>query len=736
MKKFTTLVSMFFLVGSFATAQTRTVAKEIATITAQKKTFQSYSLFSKSTSAKKNVEVEKVEYLTLDASLLKGLAQKSPTNIAINLPYDGKEITLELTKNTTLFDDSFYVTDEKNNPIKYTPGVYYRGVIKGESNSLVALSVFDNEVIAVISSDDFGNLNLGALNNDEGKMIKGNKNYVLYSDKYLRPEHDGSFCAADQLPNEGRAFDHNQFAGENQGKFATTKIPTVYYELDYDIYMAKGKDTTAVMNWLTALVNNVHTIYNNDDIDIAMRSTMIWTVKDPYQGAGSTSVKYLEKFRKNRPTFDAHLAQLVGIDPGGLGGVAYLNGLCSQANYSYCDMDNTPVVNFPSYSWNVMVMTHELGHNLGSQHTHACVWNGNDTAIDGCYTLEGNCANPGIPASGGTIMSYCHLQSVGTNFNNGFGPQPKQRIIDFINSSTCTTESLDDICITYHPVYEAVNITPTSAQINVVLNNNEVTNWEYKLSKFSRAIPNTWSSNENNTFNFSDLEANTYYRLRIRKACDVNNFTGVDLVFATSAEDFCSGTEKFVDFGGVNSRYISSENWTRTLMPSQEGSKIKVDFVAFNTEAKSDFLYVFDGVNEDAPSLTPNGLTGDLSNKLPNFEASNEAGALTFKFTSDGSVENAGWEANVSCSVLGTDDQNALVDYSYYPNPVSHEMSFVAKNPFQKIEIYSMDGRKVYSKNYKNVFATQVDMKSLAKGTYLVQVDFNGKTTTFKIVKK
>lgn len=63
MKKFTTLVSMFFLVGTFATAQTRAVAKEIASITAQKKTFQSYSLFTKSTSALKNVEVEKAEYL-------------------------------------------------------------------------------------------------------------------------------------------------------------------------------------------------------------------------------------------------------------------------------------------------------------------------------------------------------------------------------------------------------------------------------------------------------------------------------------------------------------------------------------------------------------------------------------------------------------------------------------------------------------------------------------------------
>jgi len=49
------------------------------------------------------------------------------------------------------------------------------------------------------------------------------------------------------------------------------------------------------------------------------------------------------------------------------------------------------------------------------------------------------CGVPGSPAQGGTIMSYCHQVSVGTNLNLGFGPQPRQRMLDAINSlpSTC-----------------------------------------------------------------------------------------------------------------------------------------------------------------------------------------------------------------------------------------------------------------------------------------------------------
>jgi hypothetical protein len=71
-------------------------------------------------------------------------------------------------------------------------------------------------------------------------------------------------------------------------------------------------------------------------------------------------------------------------------------------------------------------VAHEMGHSFGSRHTHACVWNGNNTAIDGCgpaagYGYEGSCSGAPIPSIGGTIMSYCHLTSTGINFNNGFG---------------------------------------------------------------------------------------------------------------------------------------------------------------------------------------------------------------------------------------------------------------------------------------------------------------------------
>ena len=100
----------------------------------------------------------------------------------------------------------------------------------------------------------------------------------------------------------------------------------------------------------------------------------------------------------------------------------------------------------PTYSWNVNVVTHELGHLMGSRHTHECVWNGNSTMIDDCGVRAGFPVSffcfikprPPLPTNGGTIMSYCHrLPEIGINFAHGFGPQPGNVIRNRFNSAFC-----------------------------------------------------------------------------------------------------------------------------------------------------------------------------------------------------------------------------------------------------------------------------------------------------------
>ena len=62
----------------------------------------------------------------------------------------------------------------------------------------------------------------------------------------------------------------------------------------------------------------------------------------------------------------------------GTGGIAYLDALCSY-NWGYgfsASLDNDTSFNFPNptYSWNLNVVSHEIGHNYGANHTHWCGW--------------------------------------------------------------------------------------------------------------------------------------------------------------------------------------------------------------------------------------------------------------------------------------------------------------------------------------------------------------------------
>jgi hypothetical protein len=52
--------------------------------------------------------------------------------------------------------------------LNYTGGLYYQGIVEGQPNSLVAISVFDDEVMGMIATDD-GNLVLGPIENNREK---------------------------------------------------------------------------------------------------------------------------------------------------------------------------------------------------------------------------------------------------------------------------------------------------------------------------------------------------------------------------------------------------------------------------------------------------------------------------------------------------------------------------------------------------------------------------------------
>ena len=94
-----------------------------------------------------------------------------------------------------------------------------------------------------------------------------------------------------------------------------------------------------------------------------------------------------------------------------------------------------------------------------------------------------------------------------------------------------------------------------------------------------------------------------------------------------------------------NNSYGNNRNYTLTFIPANQGNMVGVTFSEFSTEAGYDFLYIYDGNSTDAMLIG----TYDGTNNPGTVTATNDAGALTFRFTSDNWTTSSGWAAEVYC---------------------------------------------------------------------------------------
>jgi hypothetical protein len=406
--------------------------------------FQKMNLFSpKSNSVSTTLlpqYVSKFDLVEADPLVLKQIAH-STAPLEISLPIDGSWQTILLVKNDGL-DNCIYTTQSNNGQFlaDYIPGSYYLGHIQGQPEAVVAISFFEGDIIGMVLQPN-GNFVIGRSN-----MHHPIENeFVIYNDQDMLVK-DIQSCAVD---NNSKPIRQEPLQLNGIAETYTTKCVRFYWEGDYEMYTDFSSNITSTNNYLSGLYNLVSTLYYSDSILTGLSQVNVWTTSDPYAALTSTS-DMLNAFSSNMSTavYTGDLAHLLSTKSAG-GGIAWLDVLCSS-NYYKTGVSaslSTTLTPLPTFSWNTEVVTHEIGHNMASPHTHACNWNGNNTKIDDCggnagYS-EGTCGtNPPNPAGGGTIMSYCHLQAVGINLSLGFGPQPGSLIRNTVNASSCLGQCL------------------------------------------------------------------------------------------------------------------------------------------------------------------------------------------------------------------------------------------------------------------------------------------------------
>lgn len=522
--------------------------------------FSGTQISSPSASYRQSIQqtIRKGEFFAVtNLAAMQTIVQQKPEMLTLIMPFNGKKITVDLTISQSLSDNFKVVTNQNASP-NIQLGAYYKGVVRGEK-SVASFSFFSSHVEGLIFFSDKPAVQMGKLLNSGADNM-----HVIYSEDNRLKNPD--FVCRTPEPSADYIKEMNSVQRLSVNATTSLKCVTEFWETSYNIYQKFG-NTQNVTDFITALFNSFSTIYANENIGMKLNGTYIWTSADPYNNS-------LDTFSNRRRNFGANLAMLISTTGGG--GVAWLNSICSssdQYRHAFCGAITSSGSAVPTYSWPVEVTTHETGHNLGSPHTHACAWNGNNTAIDGCGPKAGyseGCDGP-IPAKG-TIMSYCHLVSgVGIDFTLGFGPQPGDLIRGRVNSCITLTCGGTSSCDSPSNV-RASKITSSTATVSWgAVTGAKTYNLQYQVLGSS-----TWTKAnglKTTSYTIKSLASNTTYRYQVRTVC---SDTSGDGSIYTKPSSFKTLAATGITSSFALSKTLSSSPEISVVPNPTKGSNIKV----------------------------------------------------------------------------------------------------------------------------------------------------------------
>lgn len=300
--------------------------------------------------------------------------------------------------------------------------VHFRGRLDGDSDSRVYVGVQAGFLVAMVKTSA-GLVYVGP----EGPVDGPVQHVLRTADSPLNNEFVPAEwrCDADDLPqapigDAGRIGEPSLRPQSGTATLAATAVKeaTVSIETDQEMLAKFSGNVSAMSSYITTLLGQASVIYERD---VAVRLTVnliqAWTSTDPYSATSPRTQldEVGDWWHANRPklSYPRTLVHFMSGKPIS-GGIAWLDVLCmgdfSQGGHWGGAYGVTQLnAAYPASPWDLLAVSHELGHNFGSPHTHCY-----SPPIDMCYNGEAGCysgpvVNPG--PLGGTIMSYCHLLS-------------------------------------------------------------------------------------------------------------------------------------------------------------------------------------------------------------------------------------------------------------------------------------------------------------------------------------
>lgn len=352
------------------------------------------------------------------------------------LKLDGEDSLtgLELKRFDVLAEGARMVAQGNDGPHTLQPAVpvYLRGTVDGRAGSVAVISVRESGEIRGLISTSSATWLLGASKDSAAGLVSSKVDAAALA--------RARRFACQVRDNPARAAAPAPTAPAPGAAALTPQLPIAYtaniaVELDYEYFSQFGSDVEEAALYALDLVAFTGTISESElGMNVLVPFLQVWTTaSDPYSGGSERLDQLLAWWNSNDPSHcggvpcsSIERTTVLYLSSAPTGGVAYLPGICGWyanplANYSYAYagsiFGNFDISN-PASVWDIVVTSHELGHNFGSTHTHCF-----SPPIDECYGQEEGCyagpasLPPGCPGPDqgcGTIMGYCHLLSGGT----------------------------------------------------------------------------------------------------------------------------------------------------------------------------------------------------------------------------------------------------------------------------------------------------------------------------------
>ncbi len=352
-------------------------------------------------------------------------------------------VELELERFTVFLPDA-KILGLHGESLPVPTNIHFRGRVAGLPDSVAILTVPARGLArGVITDKD----RVWMLRGSNGRSAAGLSSRKVSADELdsLPPFQ----CGVEALTGGGALdIDPAMAIWPGVGAVETAPLPAgvthtarVAVETDYEYFSLFGSETAA-LDYMGDLFAYASTLYEREvNTNLVISYARLWpggADTDPWtvtRGTDTALYEFREYWNANMASEDRTIAHMLSGKPLG-GGIAFVGVLCNQSvgyGLSASLSGGFDIAN-PRVVTDLLLVTHEIGHNFNSRHTHDyCGVEDVADPVDLCFTSNSCGSAMGLPGldslSGGTtvekpgtIMSYCHLVSGGySNLSFTFG---------------------------------------------------------------------------------------------------------------------------------------------------------------------------------------------------------------------------------------------------------------------------------------------------------------------------